>query len=275
MASPMTGIGRVIRQLPAGRGDLRALSCLAARGVVPRLARIPAAEPASGAAAMVGDEIPWGRTSVVTAVEIVGAFVLAGARRRGARRGDRLVADAMSRALTPFLVFVNTLPKVAIAPLFLMWMGYGILPNMLIGALIGFFPVVINTAVGLTQIDQDLRRPRPRLQRAEVEGVPEDPRAERVPLHPERAEGHGDGRGGRRHRRRVRRLAARPRLRDHHDAEQHEHAGRLRGAGLDLGARPRAVRLRRRAVAVARAVGRRRVQRGPWIEVSTVRGVLA
>ena len=53
-------------------------------------------------------------------------------------------------------MFVNTLPKVAIAPLFLMWLGYGILPNMLIGALIGFFPVVINTAVGLTQIDQDL-----------------------------------------------------------------------------------------------------------------------
>jgi NitT/TauT family transport system permease protein len=62
----------------------------------------------------------------------------------------------MARALTPFLVFVNTLPKVAIAPLFLMWLGYGIVPNMLIGALIGFFPVVINTAVGLTQIDNDL-----------------------------------------------------------------------------------------------------------------------
>jgi NitT/TauT family transport system permease protein len=56
----------------------------------------------------------------------------------------------------PCLVFVNTLPKVAVAPLFLIWLGYGILPNMLIGALIGFFPVVINTAVGLTQIDEEL-----------------------------------------------------------------------------------------------------------------------
>jgi NitT/TauT family transport system permease protein len=65
-------------------------------------------------------------------------------------------SETLARALTPFLVFVNTLPKVAIAPLFLMWMGYGILPNVLIGALIGFFPVVINTAVGLTQIEQDL-----------------------------------------------------------------------------------------------------------------------
>jgi NitT/TauT family transport system permease protein len=56
----------------------------------------------------------------------------------------------LSRALVPFLVFVNTWPKVAVAPLFLLWLGYGVVPNMLIGALIGFFPVVINTAVGLT-----------------------------------------------------------------------------------------------------------------------------
>jgi NitT/TauT family transport system permease protein len=62
----------------------------------------------------------------------------------------------LARALVPFLVFVNTLPKVAVAPLFLLWMGYGVLPNMLIGALIGFFPVVINTAVGLLQVDEDL-----------------------------------------------------------------------------------------------------------------------
>ena len=65
-------------------------------------------------------------------------------------------SDTVARALTPFLVFVNTLPKVAVAPLFLIWLGYGVLPNMLIGALIGFFPVVINTAVGLAQIEQDM-----------------------------------------------------------------------------------------------------------------------
>ena len=35
----------------------------------------------------------------------------------------------LANALVPFLVFVNTLPKVAIAPLFLIWMGYGILPE--------------------------------------------------------------------------------------------------------------------------------------------------
>src|SRR5690349_10078604 len=63
---------------------------------------------------------------------------------------------SLVRALVPFLVFVNTLPKVAVAPLFLLWLGYGVLPNMLIGALIGFFPVVINTAVGLSQVDEEL-----------------------------------------------------------------------------------------------------------------------
>ena len=105
--------------------------------------------------AMVGDEIPWARHLWVTGVEILGAFALAGLA--GVVLGLAIAwSETLSRALTPFLVFVNTLPKVAIAPLFLMWMGYGIVPNILIGALIGFFPVVINTAVGLTQIEQDL-----------------------------------------------------------------------------------------------------------------------
>lgn len=113
--------------------------------------------PSPGAVlqAMVSQDIPWLQHAWITAVEILGAFVLAGAS--GVLLGMAIAwSPGLSRALTPFLVFVNTLPKVAIAPLFLMWLGYGILPNMLIGALIGFFPVVINTAVGLTQIDQDL-----------------------------------------------------------------------------------------------------------------------
>jgi len=113
--------------------------------------------PSPGAVvqAMFSDEIPWLGHTWVTALEILGAFLIAAIA--GVMLGMAIAwSDAMSRALTPFLVFVNTLPKVAIAPLFLMWMGYGIVPNMLIGALIGFFPVVINTAVGLTQIDKDL-----------------------------------------------------------------------------------------------------------------------
>ncbi|MBN9409657.1 MAG: ABC transporter permease [Burkholderiales bacterium] len=111
--------------------------------------------PLSVLQAMKPGEIQWATHAWITTVEIVGAFVIAGVA--GVLLGGAIAWSAgISRALTPFLVFVNTLPKVAIAPLFLMWMGYGIVPNMLIGALIGFFPVVINTAVGLTQIDADL-----------------------------------------------------------------------------------------------------------------------
>jgi NitT/TauT family transport system permease protein len=105
--------------------------------------------------ALSGSEIPWAAHVWITTLEIVGAFVLAGAV--GIVLGIAIAwSPILASALMPFLVFVNTLPKVAVAPLFLLWLGYGIVPNMLIGALIGFFPVVINTAVGLTQVDEEL-----------------------------------------------------------------------------------------------------------------------
>src|SRR6266480_5059677 len=99
--------------------------------------------------------IPWYAHVWITTLEILGGFAVAGAV--GVLLGMAVAwSPAIARALVPFLVFVNTLPKVAVAPLFLLWLGYGLVPNMLIAALIGFFPVVINTAVGLTQIDEEL-----------------------------------------------------------------------------------------------------------------------
>ena len=111
--------------------------------------------PASVIAAMTSSQIDWTGHILVTGAAIFGAFVIAAVG--GIALGTIIAwSSVMNRALMPFLVFVNTLPKVAVAPLFLLWLGYGILPNMLIGALIGFFPVVINTAVGLSQIDDDM-----------------------------------------------------------------------------------------------------------------------
>ena len=99
--------------------------------------------------------IPWYSHVAITTVEIIGGFAVAGVV--GVVLGVAVAwSPVIARALVPFLVFVNTLPKVAVAPLFLLWLGYGLVPNMLIAALIGFFPVVINTAVGLTQVDDDL-----------------------------------------------------------------------------------------------------------------------
>jgi NitT/TauT family transport system permease protein len=100
-------------------------------------------------------EIPWPQHLWVTTWEIVGAFAMAAGV--GVALGVAIAwSPLLANALVPFLVFVNTLPKVAVAPLFLIWMGYGIFPNMLMGALIGFFPVVINTAVGLSQVEADM-----------------------------------------------------------------------------------------------------------------------
>jgi NitT/TauT family transport system permease protein len=100
-------------------------------------------------------EVSWSQHLWTTAWEIVGAFLMAAVF--GVALGVAIAwSPLIANALVPFLVFVNTLPKVAIAPLFLIWLGYGIFPNMLMGALIGFFPVVINTAVGLSQVEPDM-----------------------------------------------------------------------------------------------------------------------
>jgi NitT/TauT family transport system permease protein len=100
-------------------------------------------------------DFSWWPHLWITSLEIVGAFFMAAVV--GVALGVAIAwSPLVANALMPFLVFVNTLPKVAIAPLLLIWIGYGILPTMVMGALIGFFPVVINTAVGLSQVETDM-----------------------------------------------------------------------------------------------------------------------
>lgn len=62
----------------------------------------------------------------------------------------------ISQIINPLIIFFNSLPKIALAPLFLIWFGYGLLPNILVAFLVAFFPVVINTATGLMAVDEDL-----------------------------------------------------------------------------------------------------------------------
>ena len=60
-----------------------------------------------------------------------------------------------ARAVLPLLISSQAMPKVAVAPLFLVWFGFGLVPKVLIAFLIAFFPVVINTAVGLAAIEPE------------------------------------------------------------------------------------------------------------------------
>jgi NitT/TauT family transport system permease protein len=62
---------------------------------------------------------------------------------------------ALRMAAFPYVVFLQTFPKIAIAPVLVAWLGYGLLPKVVIGALLAFFPVFANTVAGLSQIDAD------------------------------------------------------------------------------------------------------------------------
>lgn len=62
----------------------------------------------------------------------------------------------VERAVYPFVVASQTVPVVAIAPLLLIWFGYGLLPKVIVVALICFFPIVVNMVDGLRAIDPDL-----------------------------------------------------------------------------------------------------------------------
>jgi NitT/TauT family transport system permease protein len=58
--------------------------------------------------------------------------------------------------LEPLLVVSQVVPKVALAPLFIIWFGHGILPKIIIAMLIAFFPVLVNAVVGLRSIDAEI-----------------------------------------------------------------------------------------------------------------------
>ena len=61
------------------------------------------------------------------------------------------------RLLTPFIVASQSIPIVAVAPLLVIWFGTGLLSKMLVCALTVFFPILINTVVGVRSVEGDLR----------------------------------------------------------------------------------------------------------------------
>ena len=64
--------------------------------------------------------------------------------------------ETMRRMLMPILVFLNSIPKVAAAPLVLVWFGFGVLPNIIMSFLISFFPVLLNTARGVSEVPYEM-----------------------------------------------------------------------------------------------------------------------
>ncbi len=60
------------------------------------------------------------------------------------------------RVAFPFMVSLQTIPKVALAPILVMWLGYGILPKVMVAFLISFFPIVISAVVGMRSTDKEM-----------------------------------------------------------------------------------------------------------------------
>ena len=63
----------------------------------------------------------------------------------------------LERLLSPYIIASQSIPTIAIAPLLVLWFGPGLLSKILICALIVFFPVLVNTIVGMRTVPEDLR----------------------------------------------------------------------------------------------------------------------
>ncbi len=64
-------------------------------------------------------------------------------------------SPALERLLSPYLVASQAIPVVAVAPLFVIWFGPGLFSKVLIAGLIVFFPVLVNTVVGIRAVSRD------------------------------------------------------------------------------------------------------------------------
>jgi NitT/TauT family transport system permease protein len=91
----------------------------------------------------------------ITAGEVLAGFVIGSLL--GAAIGYLLGMSATAEfALSPYILALQIAPKVAFAPLFILWMGFTIYPKILVAVLIVFFPVLVNVLTALRTIDFDL-----------------------------------------------------------------------------------------------------------------------
>lgn len=92
----------------------------------------------------------------VTTVETLAGFII------GALIGVSLgylvsKSKTIDSILSPFIIAAQTTPKLALAPLFLIWFGFGLISKILITALVVFFPIFVNTAVAIKSIHPGLK----------------------------------------------------------------------------------------------------------------------
>jgi NitT/TauT family transport system permease protein len=93
--------------------------------------------------------------TAVTAAEVLAGFVFGSLL--GAFVGYLLgMSPTAEFALSPYILALQIAPKVAFAPLFILWMGFTVYPKILVAILIVFFPVMVNVLTSIRTVDPDL-----------------------------------------------------------------------------------------------------------------------
>jgi len=92
----------------------------------------------------------------VTTLEVLYSFALAMAIgfSLGVLVGETAFGE---RAVMPYLVAIDTMPKIAFAPLFIAWLGFGLASKVALATFIATFPIIVGTAAGLHASDENAR----------------------------------------------------------------------------------------------------------------------
>ena len=91
----------------------------------------------------------------ITAAEVVAGFILGSLL--GMIIGYALgMSPAAEFVLSPYILALQIAPKVAFAPLFILWLGFTVYPKVLVAVLIVFFPVMVNVLTAIRTVDPDL-----------------------------------------------------------------------------------------------------------------------
>ncbi|MFQ6397963.1 ABC transporter permease [Nocardia sp. KC 131] len=95
------------------------------------------------------------RHSWVTTYETVVGFIIA-ALIGEAVALVMIYSRGIERTMYPLILFAQVIPKIAIAPLFIVWLGFGTSPKILVAVLMAFFPIVISGMAGLRSVDPEI-----------------------------------------------------------------------------------------------------------------------
>jgi NitT/TauT family transport system permease protein len=125
---------------------------------VSRMFRLPEfvlPAPTAILAVLVARQRDLGYAAYVTAREVLYGFLFSAVIGAAVALVTARFA-AFGRALYPLVVLFQTVPKVALAPLFILWFGFDLAPKVVLIVVIAFFPVAINMMVGLQNVDPNL-----------------------------------------------------------------------------------------------------------------------